>query len=420
MLPTPSAPGAFRPSTVLAHTARRPAQHHGMVNTPIYRGSTILSSSLQEWESRKAPDNPYASYCRFGTPTTAALEEMVAEVEGGYRSIVLPSGLAACTHAILALLRSGDHLLVCDSVYGPVRAFAESVLARFGIEAEFYDPAIGAGISRLLRPNTRVIYVEAPGSGTFEMQDIPAIAQAAREVGAFVVMDNTWATPLYFKPFAHGVDVSVQAGTKYLVGHSDAILGVATANERAWPLLRKGVQDFGQTIGPDDVFLAMRGMRTLALRLRQHWETGLRLARLLSGHRLVERVMHPALPEDPGHALWQRDFTGASGLFAIALRPMPREALAAFFDSLQLFGIGLSWGGYESLVLPMDPPRRNTRAWPLQGPLVRIHAGLEDADDLAADLLRALGAAGEVLDVATQQNAGSVAPRTIGCIEEQA
>lgn len=388
---------ARHPATFLAHAARQPEMHHGMVNTPIYRGSTILSSSLQQWESRKQPDNPYASYGRFGTPTTAALEEVVAQAEGGYRSIVLPSGLAACTHAILSLVSSGDHVLLPDSVYGPTRAFAERVLARFGIEAEFYAPAIGAGIAALLRPHTRVVFVEAPGSGTFEMQDIPAIAAQARAADAYVVMDNTWATPLFFKPFEHGVDVSVQAGTKYIVGHSDAILGIATANERAWPLLQKGVQDFGQTIGPDDIFLALRGMRTLALRMQQHWATGLHLAQMLQQHPLVERVMHPALPQDPGHALWKRDFLGASGLFSIALRPMPRAALAAFVDSLQLFGIGLSWGGYESLVLPMDAPRRNTAAWDLQGPLVRIHAGLEDAQDLAADLRQALQAAQRLL-----------------------
>ncbi len=361
-----------------------------MVNTPIYRGSTIISTSLQQWESRKCPDNPYASYGRFGTPTTAALEEAMAQAEGGYRAIVLPSGLAACTHAILAFVSAGDHVLLPDSVYGPTRAFSERVLARFGIEAEFYDPGIGAGIAAQMRKNTRVVFVEAPGSGTFEMQDIPAIAAQAHAAGAYVVMDNTWATPLFFKPFEHGVDVSVQAGTKYIVGHSDAILGVATANERAWPLLQKGVQDFGQTIGPDDVFLALRGMRTLALRMQQHWATGLQLAQMLQKHPLVERVMHPALPQDPGHALWKRDFLGASGLFSIALRPMDRQALAAFIDSLQLFGIGLSWGGYESLVLPMDAPRRNTQEWDLKGPLVRIHAGLEDVGDLAADLCQAL------------------------------
>lgn len=386
-------PHALQPSTLLAHRARRPSLHYGMVNTPVYRGSTIVSSTLQEWESRKTPENAYASYGRFGTPTTAALEELVAHAEGGYRSIVLPSGLAACTHAILALVRTGDHVLVCDSVYGPTRAFAEKVLSRFGVTAEFYDPLIGAGIADLLRPSTRVVFVEAPGSGTFEMQDIPAIAAQAHKVGAYVVMDNTWATPLFFKPFAHGVDVSVQAGTKYMVGHSDAILGVATANERAWPLLQRGVQDFGQTIGPDDIFLALRGFRTLALRMQQHGATGLRLAQFLAQHPLVEQVMHPALPSDPGHALWKRDFTGASGLFSIALRPMDRTALAAFFDALQLFGIGLSWGGYESLALPMDRPRRNARPWHLQGPLVRIHAGLEDVDDLTADLTQALAAA---------------------------
>jgi cystathionine beta-lyase len=380
-------------STFLAHAARCPEQHHGMVNTPIYRGSTILSSTLAQWESRKQPDNPYASYGRFGTPTTGALEEVVAQAEGGYRSLVLPSGLAACTHAILALVSAGDHVLLPDSVYGPTRAFAQQVLARFGIEAEFYDPCIGAGIAHQISPRTRVVFVEAPGSGTFEMQDIPAIAHQAHAVGAYVVMDNTWATPLFFKPFEHGVDVSVQAGTKYMVGHSDAILGVVTANERAWPLLRKGVQDFGQTIGPDDVFLALRGMRTLALRMQQHWATGLHLAQVLQCHPLVERVMHPALPTDPGHALWKRDFLGASGLFSIALQPMDRQALAAFIDNLQRFGIGLSWGGYESLVVPLDHPKRNTRAWDLQGPLVRIHAGLEDAGDLAADLLQGLEAA---------------------------
>jgi cysteine-S-conjugate beta-lyase len=390
----------LHPSTVLTHAARQPAQHHGMVNTPIYRGSTILSSTLGEWESRKTPDNPYASYGRFGTPTAAALEELVAQVEGGYRSIVLPSGLAACTHSILALVGVGDHVLLCDSVYGPVRAFAETVLVRLGIEVEFYDPGVGAEISRLFRTRTRIVYVEAPGSATFEMQDIPAIARQARQAGAYVVMDNTWATPLFFKPFVHGVDVSIQAGTKYLVGHSDAFLGVITANEHAWPLVRKGVQAFGQTIGPDDIFLALRGMRTLPLRMQQHWSTGVKLARLLAEHPLVERVMHPALPSDPGYGLWRRDFTGASGLFSVAFHPMHGSALAAFFDTLKLFGIGLSWGGYESLVLPMGNPPRNTRAWSSRGPLVRIHAGLEDADDLAADLLQGLQAAGDLMQKA--------------------
>ena len=389
-LPHASSAGALHPKTVLVHGGRNPPEHHGMVNTPVYRGSTILSSTLQEWEGRKQPGNPYASYGRFGTPTTHALQDLVAQAEGGHGALVFPSGLAACTHALLSLVRAGDHVLLPDSVYGPVRAFASQVLDRLGVEAEFYDPLIGSGIRNQLRDTTRVVYVESPGSGTFEVQDVPAIAAQGHQAGAYVVMDNTWATPLFFKPFEQGVDVSIQAATKYLVGHSDAILGVATANQRAWPLLQKGAHDFGQTSGADDVFLVMRGLRTLALRMQQHWDTGLRLARLLAQHPMVERVMHPALPSDPGHALWKRDFHGASGLFAIALQPLPRRALAAFFDSLELFGIGLSWGGYESLVLPMDQPTRAIRPWTTPGQLVRIHAGLEAYEDLAADLLLAL------------------------------
>lgn len=396
--------GSHKAATVLTHAGRCPADHFGMVNTPVYRGSTIVSATLQEWEGRKKPDNPYASYGRFGTPTTAALEELVATVEGGHRSLVFPSGLAACTHAILSLVRSGDHVLFPDSVYGPTRTFADQVLARFGVQVEFYDPLIGAGIRQHLRQTTKLVFVESPGSGTFEVQDVPAIAAQARQVDAYVAMDNTWATPLFFKPFEHGVDVSVQAATKYLVGHSDALMGVATANERAWPLLQKGARDFGQTCGPDDVFLVLRGMRTLALRMQRHWETGVRLAQMLAGHPMVDRVMHPALPGDPGHALWLRDFLGASGLFAIALKPVPRRALATFCDSLELFGIGLSWGGFESLVLPMDKPVRSVREWPCRGPLVRIHAGLESYEDLAADLLQGLGkAAEECVDHAPHQ-----------------
>ncbi|NYT61523.1 cystathionine beta-lyase [Alcaligenaceae bacterium] len=395
-------PTKLQACTELLHGGRDPARHYGMVNTPIYRGSTVLANTLEEWESRKQPDNPYASYGRFGTPTTHALEELVANMEGGYRSLVFPSGLAACTHAILSVVRSGDHVLLPDSVYGPTRAFAQETLARFNIEAEFYAANVGAGISAQLRANTRLVYVEAPGSGTFEMQDIPAIAEQAHKAGAYVMMDNTWATPLYFKPFEHGVDISVQAATKYLVGHSDALLGVATANQDAWPLLRKGAHDFGQTIGPDDIFLALRGIRTLSLRLQQHWDTGVKLASMLSRHPLVARVMHPALPEDPGHALWKRDFLGASGLFAIELQPMSSAAFSCFIDQLQLFGIGLSWGGYESLVLPMGAPTRSVSPYPVKGQLVRIHAGLEDSEDLVADLQQALQRASDCLAVAPE------------------
>jgi cystathionine beta-lyase len=381
---------SFDSETQLVHTGRDPSSHGGMVNTPVFRGSTILSNSLTEWESRKLPGNPYASYGRFGTPTTRALETALAELEGGYRAIVFPSGLAACTHSLMALLRPGDHALISDSVYGPTRNFAQNVLTRFGIAVEFFDPLAGADIRHQIRPTTRVVFVESPGSATFEVQDIPAIAQAAHRVDAFVVMDNTWASPLFFQPFAHGVDISIQSATKYIVGHSDALLGAATANERAWDLLQRSAHDFGQTAGPDDLYLALRGLRSLSVRLNRHWENGVLLAESMARHPMVAKVLHPALPGDQGHALWRRDFKGASGLFGVALRPVSREALGVFFDSLELFGIGLSWGGYESLALPLDAPTRNARPWTHEGPLLRIHAGLESCNDLIRDMQSAL------------------------------
>ncbi|WP_156909251.1 cystathionine beta-lyase [Ottowia thiooxydans] len=383
----------FNIDTRLLHAGRNPASHGGLVNTPVCRGSTIVAPTLQEWEARKTPGNPYASYGRFGSATTLALQDMMAELEGGHRSLVFPSGLAACTHALLAFVRSGDHVLMTDSVYGPTRSFAEDVLSRLGVEVEFYDPTIGAGIRQQMRKNTRLVFVESPGSATFDIQDIPAISAQAHEHGAFVVMDNTWASPLFFKAFEHGVDVSIQAATKYLVGHSDALMGVATANERAWPLLKAGAHDFGQTTSPDDIFLVLRGLRTLSLRMQRHWESGVRLAKFLQQHSMVERVLHPALPEDPGHALWKRDFQGASGLFAFVLLPLTRAQTIAFFNSLKLFGIGLSWGGFESLALPMDAPKRAVAPWTSQGQLVRVHVGLEDYIDLEADMAQALEAA---------------------------
>jgi cystathionine beta-lyase len=380
----------FESETHLVRTGRSSSSHHGMVNTPVFRGSTILSSSLSEWESRKLPGNPYASYGRFGTPTTRALETAIAELEGGHQAIVFPSGLAACTHSLLAFLNPGDHALLTDSVYGPTRTFALTVLTRFGIDVEFFDPLAGQDIRRQIRPMTRVVFVESPGSTTFEVQDIPAIAHEAHKVGAFVVMDNTWASPLFFKPFEYGVDVSIQAATKYIVGHSDALLGAVTANERAWPLLQQTAHDFGQTAGPDDLYLALRGLRSLSVRLHRHWENGVLLAESMARHPMVARVLHPALQSDAGYALWRRDFKGASGLFAVALKPVSREALGIFFDSLELFGIGLSWGGFESLALPMDPPSRAVRPWTHEGPLLRIHAGLESCNDLMRDMQSAL------------------------------
>lgn len=369
--------------TRLSHAGRDPGRFHGFVNTPIYRGSTVLYPTF---ESLLADDQDY-SYGRLGTPTVRALEAALAELEGGHASLLTPSGLSAISTSILSFVSSGDHILVSDSVYRPTRRFCDTVLARLGVTTTYYDPVIGGDIAALLTERTKLVFTESPGSQTFEMQDIPAIAEAAHGVGAEVIMDNTWATPLYFKPFDHGVDVVVHAATKYLVGHADAMLGVITMTEAATAPVAKTHDIMGLCPGPEDVYLALRGLRTLEVRLRQHQETGLALADWLAQRPEVARVIHPARPDHPGHALWQRDFTGASGLFAIVLKPASREALSAMLDGLSLFGMGYSWGGYESLILPFDPRTyRSATAWEAEGPALRIHAGLEDIEDLKADL----------------------------------
>jgi len=376
--------------TKLAHAGRHPEDFHGAVNPPVFRASTILAATLEEWERRKierANDAPGTYYGRLGTPTTHALEEALTILEGGHRTVLMPSGLAACSVALLAYVERGAHVLMTDSVYGPTRKFAARFLNRFGVETTFYDPLIGRGIEALVRGNTRAIYLESPGSLTFEVQDVPSICDVARRRGIVTIMDNTWATPVYFKPLAHGIDVSVQAATKYVVGHSDATLGAITAATEAWPRLKAAHGELGQCAAPDDVYLAQRGLRTLAVRLKRHWETGVGLAEWIARQPEVECVRYPALPGDPGHALWQRDFTGACGLFSVVLKTTSARALAALVDGLELFGIGASWGGYESLVMPfsLDEVRTATQ-WPYRGRSFRIHAGLEHPDDLLADL----------------------------------
>lgn len=380
--------------TLLSHIGRNSSEHAGFVNIPVFRGSTILAQSLEEWNEQKSEDNPMASYGRFGSPLTKAFESSIAELEGGYKSIVFPSGLSACTHSLIGLLKAGDHLLISDSVYGPTRNFAEQVLQRMNIEVEFFNPISLLELSAKIKESTKVVYVESPGSMTFEIQDIPAIARIAHEVDALVVMDNTWATPLFFKSFEHGVDISIHAATKYIIGHSDALLGIATANEKAWPILQACAHTFGETAGPDDIFLALRGLRTLAVRMEKHWKNGVLLAQSLQKHEAVAEVLHPALPENPGFKLWQRDFTGASGLFGIRLNPMSNNQLSTLFRELKIFGIGLSWGGFESLALLSHPlPRLDDLKGNKPGHLVRLHAGLEGSDDLIDDFSRALNLA---------------------------
>jgi cystathionine beta-lyase len=381
----------YRRDTLLAHLGRHPEAQQGAVNPPVYHASTILSANMAEWEARRVPEKRFdvVRYGLLGTPTTFALEEAVAAIEGGYRAMLMSSGLAAITAPLQATLKCGDHLLMVDTAYGPARHFCDQVLTRCGIATTYYDPLIGEEIARLMRPNTRVVYVESPGSLTFEVQDVPAIAAAAHAGGAKVLMDNTWASPWLFASFEHGVDVSIHAATKYIVGHSDVMLGAVITTEEMYLPVRTMAADLGHCAGPDDAYYALRGLRTLSVRLARHQTNALEVARWLQGRPEVARVLYPALPEDPGHALWKRDFSGASGLFGVVLKPTTKTQLYALIDALDLFGIGSSWGGFESLILPTSPARgRTATGWAPEGPTLRLHIGLEDPQDLIEDLDR--------------------------------
>jgi cystathionine beta-lyase len=374
---------ARRPATDIVHAGREPFAHHGFVNTPVYRGSTVLFRSVESFEKR---DQRYV-YGRRGTPTSEAAEAAIALLEGGARTWLAPSGAAAIATALLSFTKAGDHILVADTVYQPTRKICDGPLKRFGVETTYYDPTIGAGIAELMRPNTTLVYTESPGSLTFEVQDIPAIAAAAHAAGALVALDNTWASPLYFKPFSRGVDISIQAGTKYIVGHADAMLGAVTVTEPLAHKLAAEAGGLGICAGTEEMYLGLRGFRTLDVRLERHWRSGLEIAEWLERRPEVARVLHPALPSHPQHALWKRDFLGASGLFSIVLEPCSKQAVAAMLEGLELFGMGASWGGYESLVLPFDAARaRSATQWQPEGPTVRLHIGLEDVGDLRADL----------------------------------
>jgi cysteine-S-conjugate beta-lyase len=369
--------------TRLVHAGRDPSEQHGFINTPIYRGSTVLYPTYDDLRHQRGR----YTYGTKGTPTTEALEKAWTDLSGAAGSVAVPSGLAAVAVALFSCLKAGDHLLVTDSAYLPTRKFCNGMLARYGVETTYYDPHVGSGIAELMRPNTAAVLVEAPGSQSFEMQDIPAIAEVTHRHGALVVMDNTWATPLFFPPHAMGVDLAIEAGTKYLSGSSDLLLGLVSANERAYGPLRETYDFMAPCPGPEDVFLALRGMRTMALRLKEHERQALELAAWLRERPEVKEVRHPGLPGAPGHDLWKRDFLGSSGLFSIILNPAPEAAVAAMLDGLVLFGMGYSWGGYESLVIPFDcASYRTATRWNPGGPALRIQVGLEDLEDLKADL----------------------------------
>lgn len=381
----------LKPDTWLVVAGRNSAENHGFVNPPVIHASTVLYPNAADLVAHRAR----YQYGRRGTPTSEALEDALRAIEGpGCAGVSLvPSGAAAVSTALLSVVSAGDHILITDSVYRPTRLFADTILKRLGVETTYYDPLIGGGIAGLIRPNTRAVFVEAPGSQSFEMQDIPAIAHAAHARNAAVLMDNTWGTPLYFRAFEKGADISIQAGTKYIGGHSDLMLGTISANEATLPKLNETVATLGLCVGPDDMYLALRGLRTLGVRLARHQKSALEIARWLAARPEVMKVMHPALESDPGHAIWKRDFLGASGLFSLVLKPAPEAAVHAFLNSLQLFGMGYSWGGYESLVILFDcSPYRTATAWAPGGPALRFHIGLEDKDDLIADLERGFSA----------------------------
>ena len=378
-------------NTRLAHAGYDPFDYHGFVNPPVVRASTVLFPDAATMEGRSQK----YGYGTHGTTTTDALCAAIDELEGSACTILLPSGLAAVTIPLLAFLQSGDHALIVDSVYFPTRRFANGILKSLGVSVDFYDPSIGAGISALMKPNTKVVFTESPGSNTFEMQDIPAIAKAAHALGAVVMMDNTWATPLYFKPLDHGVDISIHAATKYPSGHSDILMGTVSANARCAAPLRQANLDLGLCVGGDDAYQILRGLRTMGLRLQRHGESALALAEWLVADARAAQVLHPALPTFPGHHLWKRDFCGSSGIFSIVLKQNTTEAAHAFLDALQIFGLGYSWGGYESLAVHVNIADRMIAKGPYSGEIIRLQIGLEDVADLKADIERGLAAASD-------------------------
>ncbi|MBX2869644.1 MAG: cystathionine beta-lyase [Acidiferrobacterales bacterium] len=376
--------------TRTVHNGRTPSLQGQMVNPPVYHGSTVVFSSFEELKKTKETHQlkDAVAYGRMGNQSTFALENAMADLENGFGAISVSSGLAAITTTIMAFVDSGDHLLVADTVYGPTRAFCDRYLNRMGVEVQYYDPMLGAEINHLIKSNTVMIFLESPGSVTFEVQDIPAIVEIARKRNVLTAMDNSWATPLFFRPIDYGVNISVVAATKYIVGHADAMMGLVVAdNEEHFYQLKSCRDLLGQSLAPDDVFLGLRGMRTLGIRIRHHEQQALALADWLTRQPLVQKILHPALPGCTGHEFWKRDFQGSSGLFSFVIKPREEDALAALLDHLELFSMGFSWGGFESLIVPQNPAlSRSATTWENPGLVLRVHVGLENIDDLIADL----------------------------------
>jgi len=375
-------------NTRLAHDGYQPRDYHGFVNPPVVRASTVLFPDAETM----ATGNQKYTYGTRGTPTSDALCDAINALEGSAGTVCVPSGLAAVTVPLLAFLSSGDHALLVDSIYNPTRHFADTILKRMGVDVEYYDPEIGAGIAALMKPNTKVVFTESPGSNTFEMQDIPAIVEAAHKGDAIVMMDNTWATAVYFKALDFGVDVTIHASTKYPSGHSDILFGTISANEKCWPQLLETHGTLGLCANPDDTYQVLRGMRTMGIRLEHHRKSALEVAHWLESHPAVAQVLHPALESHPGHEIWKRDFTGSSGIFSFVLKEGGQAEAHAFLNALEIFGLGYSWGGYESLALQVRVADRLIAKGNYPGPVIRLQIGLEDVADIIADLEKGFAA----------------------------
>lgn len=378
----------MKKNTQLLHAGRNPAENYGIVNPPVYHASTVTFPTVEALKKADSEPTEGIFYGRMGTPTSYDFEKAVAALEGSERAIAVQSGLAAITGAILALVKSGDHILVTDSVYFPTKKFCNTVLKNFGVEVTYFDPMIGAGIKELFQDNTKIVFTESPGSLTFEVQDIPAISKAAHERDILVMIDNTWAAGYYFNAFEHGCDISIQAATKYIGGHSDVMLGTIALSNALYKTVKTAVYGLGYCAAPDDCYLAQRGIRTLPARLKVHEENAIALAKWLQQRPEVTKILHPAFEDCPGHEIWKRDFTGACGLFSIVLdEKYSAEDVARLLDGLTLFPMGYSWGGYESLMTPFNPQgARQATKWQEKGPCLRIHTGQENIEDLIADL----------------------------------
>ncbi len=377
--------------TLLATLGLAKGDPGGIVNTPVCRASTLLFESMEAFEAAESGTSSRPTYGRFSNPTNAALEKALAELDGADHALTFSSGLASIVCALMAFLKTGDHVLITDNVYTSTRTTVINEFDRLGIAYDFYDPTVGEGIEALMKPNTRVVYVESPGSLTFEVQDVPAIARVAHAHDCVVIADNTWATPIYYRPFDMGIDISMHSATKYISGHSDILMGVLTCKAKHYNRLLQTHKSYGACATADSCYLALRGLRSMRARMERQQQSAIEVAEWFKTQPSVEKVLYPMLPDDPFHALWKRDMTGGASLFSVIFKPCDKKAMAAFIDSLQLFGIGFSWGGFESLLIPFDPPKvRSATTWPYKGQAVRFHIGLEAPEDLIADLAQGL------------------------------